>query len=155
VRKIYVVLIIVLLLTSAGCTSSVISPTTSTPKQVPYQQEVEELIKHSLTFEFDGIADIIKFTNITGSTNGTSTEPVKDWEFTVEYQTGHPGHGDRTGQALAQVVTNHNATIKVRDGTITSAFCDNIWDVLTDKNLSDEESARQVGIDLAENGRPC
>jgi hypothetical protein len=130
--------ILPLILAVVSCTNPG-TPTTPTLKstQVPYQQKVEDLIKNSSTFKFDGIAESIKFINIISSTEGTSTEPAKDWEFTVEYQTNHPGHGDRTGPVLAQVVTDHKAVFKVNNGEITSAVCDNVWDMLADKDMSE------------------
>jgi hypothetical protein len=137
------VIFLSMIFTVVGCASPG-TPATSTPAQVPYEQKVEDFIKNSSTFKFDGIANSIKFTKIIGSTNGTSTEPTKDWEFTVESQTGHPGHGDRTGQALAQVITKHTAVVKIKAGEIVSAVCDN-ENIMIDNPSNNEEQAAVVG----------
>jgi hypothetical protein len=80
---------------------------------------VLDFIKNTATFKFDGNASSLKV---------VKAEPVDikvsaDWDyiFTIDFQTAHPGHGDRTGQMLAQVVTNHTASILVRDGKVISA----------------------------------
>jgi pimeloyl-ACP methyl ester carboxylesterase len=134
---------IILVLTAvAGCTNE-ISPATSTPTQVPYQQQVEDFIKNSSTFMFDGIAESVKFTSIVGSADGTST--AGDREFEVEYQTGHPGHGDRTGLVLAQVITKHTVVVKVENGVMTSALCDSDWDMINDKGLPMSVTGTVIG----------
>ncbi|HSW58933.1 MAG TPA: alpha/beta fold hydrolase [Dehalococcoidales bacterium] len=145
-KLVTIILAIVLMITTAlvGCTTTA-TTTKITPTQVPYQQVLENFLKDSPTYKFDGIEGSIKFTNIIGSIEGGSTIPAKDWEFTIAYQTAHPGHGDRTGQVLAQVVTNHTAVIKVKDGEIISAICEN-EDIMTL-----EEIARQVARQFIEN----
>ena len=138
-----------------GCALSEIETTTptptSTPIQVPYQQTIEDFIKNSATFKFDGIAASIEFVNIIGSTEGTSTTSAKDWEFTVKFQTAHPGHGDRTGQVLAQVITDHTVDISVEDGEIFSSVCDNNWDMLNERLFVDETAARRIAEDFIAN----
>jgi uncharacterized protein len=149
-----------LIVTVGCCPSSNGSPTTST--QVSYQQEVEDLIKNSSTFKFDGITGSIKSVKTVSSMEGTATIPAKDWELTVKYQTSHPGHGDRTGQVLAQVITNHTAVINIENGVITSAICDNIWNIQDDKRLIKEnetspfnqitqEESRQIAGNFVKN----
>ena len=150
------ILVLALLLTAvmAGCGSppaTTPEPTTPTPTQVPYQQKIEDFIKNSSTFVFDGIANSIEFVNIIGSKEGTSTIPTEDWEFTVTYQTAHPEHGDRTGQVLAQVITDHVAVIKVEEGEITSAICDNTWDMLNDRLYVDETATLRIAEDFIAN----
>jgi uncharacterized protein len=144
-----------LLIAVAGCCPNVnISFNPSTPTRVTYQQEVEDLIKNSATFKFDGIRDSIKSVNIVSSRDGTTTDQPKDWKFTVEYQTGHPGHGDRSGQVLAQVITNHKAVINIENGVITSAICDNIWDLQVDKNLKSQEDSQKMNEDFTKTYPP-
>ncbi len=36
---------------------------------------------------------------------------------------------------LAQVITDHRAVIIIENGVITSAICDNIWDLIDDESL--------------------
>ena len=90
----------------------------------------ENFLKSSSTFKFDGLPDTIQL--VAANTQGM---------FTFAYQTGHPGHGDRSGLVLIQVVTNHRAEITVEQGKVTSAVCDGVWDMVTDKPVA---QARQV-----------
>jgi hypothetical protein len=148
-----IILVISLTLISVvvGCAGMEAQTPASTPTQVPYQQNVEDFIKNGSTFEFDGIAGSIKFMNIIGSTGETSTTSAKHWEFTVKFQTAHPGHGDRTGQALAQVITDHIAIIKIESAIIISAVCDNTWDMLNDNAYVDATSAQRIAEDFIAN----
>jgi uncharacterized protein len=154
--------ILLVMLALAGCIKPNVSSTTATTTQAPYQQEVDDLIKNSSTFKFDGISGSIKTVNIVSSVEGNQIISTGDWEFTVEYQTVHPGHGDRTGQVLNQVITNHVAIIKLENGVITSAVCDKVWDIQDDKSLLTEngtnpftqitqEESRQIAEDFVKN----
>jgi len=128
-------LILALALTGAGCGATLTStPTQPTPTEVPYKDLVENFIKNSATYTFDGIEGSLKLVNTLGSIEGNQPTPIQEWEFTVEYQTGHPGHGDRKGQVLAQVITNHIAIVKVKGGQIESATCDQVWDMIQEKS---------------------
>ena len=134
----------------ACCPNSNIPTNTSEAIQVSDQKDVEDWIKNSSTFKFDGIPGSIKIMNINSSEEGNSTISAGDWEFTAEYKTAHPGHGDRTGQVLAQVITNHTAVIKVENGVITSAICCNIWDMQADKEFIETNSLSPLPI-ISEN----
>lgn len=101
---------------------------TPTPSQVPYSNLAEEFVKNSSTFKFDGIEGSIKLAKAQGSD--------REMEFVIEYQTRQPGHGDRTGQVLAQVITNHTGVINIKDGKVISAVCDNSWDMLKDAAIT-------------------
>ncbi len=130
-------LMLTMVLTSVGCSpvsgnGADKSPTPSAT-QVPYSGMVEDFIKNSSTYKFDGIEGSLKLTKVVGTPNG-------DGEFTIEYQTAHPGHGDRSGQVLAQVITNHTATIQVKEGKITSAICDESRDIFKDASGNQSEA---------------
>ena len=130
-------LVFALAFTTTGCNSnSVNTPTQPAATEVPYKNTVQDFIKNDATYKFDGIEGSLKFKNTIGSTNGNAPTPIQEWEFTVEYQTRHPGHGDRTGQVLAQEITTHSAIIKVNGGQISMASCDNQWNMITDKDIS-------------------
>jgi hypothetical protein len=81
------------------------------------------LIKNSPTFVFDGVKDSIKQVRADTSDNGVT------WNLTYTFKTTHPGHGDRSGQVLAQVVTGHTAQITVTRCKIAAAVCDNAWNL--------------------------
>ncbi len=99
---------------------------------IPNKDIVENFVKNSATYRFDGIDGSIKLVDFTGDAADVN------WVYTVEYQTAHPGHGDRSGQILAQVITTHTAVIKVTNGEITSAVCDDSWDMLSKFSLGQE-----------------
>ena len=50
------------------------------------------------------------------------------YESTFYYQSSHAGYGNRSGQMLAQVITDHNTTIHVCNGTVTWANTDGVYD---------------------------
>jgi hypothetical protein len=128
-------LISTLALAGAGCgTTPASTPIQATPTVIPYKDLVENFIKNSATYAFDGIEGSLNLVNTIGSTEGNQPTPIQEWEFTIKYQTRHPGHGDRKGQVLAQVITNHTAIVKVKGGQIVSAICDQVWDMIQEKS---------------------
>ncbi len=146
------IFIFALVLTGSGCVSR--SPNTSpTPSasEVPYKSLVENFIKTDATYAFDGIEGSLKFLKTVGSTSGNESSPIKEWEFTIEFQTRHPGEGNRSGQVLAQEITRHTAIIKVEDGQIVTAICDSIWNMLGDENLADKASAQRIAEEYISN----
>jgi len=48
----------------------------------------------------------------------------------IEEESRHSGYGDRTGLALLQVITPHQAVITVEDGDVTEAIIDGKWDMI-------------------------
>ena len=93
------------------------------------------LIRNTSTFKFDGLDE--GFAVI--ETQKIVNEPPPygySWIIRIIFYTAHPGHGDRTGQILLQVIAKHEAIVAVgQRGEITSAICDGVWDLLTDKEL--------------------
>jgi hypothetical protein len=109
-------------------------PTTTTSPLAVEIQMAEEAIKNSATFKFDGIASSIKLINATSET------PISSFRATLctfEFQTAQPGHGDRSGLMLAQVITTHRAEVYVDQDSdqVKMAFCDATWDLIKDKAL--------------------
>jgi len=87
------------------------------------------LIKSSPTFAYDGIKDSIKQVKVESSDNGQTLKLL------YVFKTAHPGHGDRSGEVLAQVVTEHTAQITLSKCKITSAVCDKTWNLLSNSPL--------------------
>ena len=87
------------------------------------------LIENSSTFTFDGVKDSIKQVKVEPADNGQT------WKLLYIFKTSHPGHGDRTGQVLAQIMTAHAAEITVSKCKVISAVCDKTWDMLKDRQL--------------------
>jgi len=112
------------------------TPTTTPPEstKVAFMELAEDFIKNSSTFKFDGVEGSIKLLN---SEEFGPTSSFRSSVFTFEFETAHPGHGDRTGLVLAQVITVHQAVIYVDidNNAVKIAVCDNIWDMLKDQAL--------------------
>jgi hypothetical protein len=126
--------------------------TTTPPAVIPGQEIAEEFIKNSATFQFDGIEGSIKLIK---DLTDNSTSPEPDIVLlSFEFQTAHPGHGDRTGQVLAQVVTFHTVTVQVdlEQEKVISGVCDKVWDMVEDKVVVDEpiESLALGAIETSE-----
>jgi hypothetical protein len=83
------------------------------------------LVKNSPTFGYDGVKDSVKLVKAESPDNGQT------WKVIYSFKTAHPGHGDRSDQVLAQVVTGHTAEVTVTKCKITAAVCDKTWDLLT------------------------
>ncbi len=94
----------------------------------------EDFIRNSPTFRFDGIEGSIAL----ASSDPGYTSAYRSWSCSFKFETLHPGHGDRTGQTLAEAITAHYATVLVNleTSTVVRATCDNTWDMLKEKELS-------------------
>lgn len=142
------ILFLAILITGCNITNfSVLTTTVSSPAtgltiipidnlnnaQTAAQQTAEDFIKNSSTFKFDGIEGSIKLLK----TDPGFTSAFMSWSYYFEFQTTHPGHGDRTGQFLAQVIITHNALVLVdlEKDTVFWATCDNTWDMINEKDL--------------------
>ncbi len=144
----------ILLLGAVGCSTALANTPIGGQDQkgsdysdvvIPNRDIVENFIKTGSTFRFDGIDGTVKLIN------WTADAADKNWQFTVAFQTRHAGHGDRTGHMLAQVITNHTAVIVATDGEITSAVCDNSWDMLKDAPVSAPQPDVQAQLGQAFN----
>jgi hypothetical protein len=110
------------------------APTTPTPTRVDGLDTAEECILNSSTFKFDGMAGSLEMIKAEDGTADSFMSRI----FTITFQTGHPGHGDRTGEILDLVITPHTAVIVVdiEKDVVKSAVCDDVWDLLADKPLT-------------------
>ncbi|MDD5287367.1 MAG: hypothetical protein PHD54_16065 [Desulfuromonadaceae bacterium] len=131
-----IVFIIGLMCISCGEDSESV-PKESQPAKVPYNDMVVNFIKNDSTYKFDGVDGSVNFPKTESSASrDTPSSEIRDWEFTATYQTLHPGHGNRTGQVLIELITTHTAVIKIENGQITSAVCDGVWDMLAGKSVT-------------------
>ncbi|MEM2906293.1 MAG: hypothetical protein QW057_00465 [Candidatus Bathyarchaeia archaeon] len=93
-------------------------------------------VRSSATFRFDGLDDSLEVTNVGKVVNMPPT-PGYFWLVEVTYSTRHPGHGNRSGLILLQVITRHRAVVTLDEsGTVTGATCDDVWDLLADEELA-------------------
>jgi|GEM_PF-3163609 len=92
----------------------------------------EQFVRNSPTFVFDGIEESLKLVE-TLYPGGENT-----WTFVFYFESRHAGYGDRSGQALAQVITPHEAVITIEQNEIKSAVMDEKWDMLTQQIVEEK-----------------
>jgi hypothetical protein len=110
------VLLVILAFTCTACTPS---PASSREGS---QRVAEEFVRLETTFRFDGIPETLEVTSTTSVGNG--------WKYTVEFDSRYAGYGNRSGKALAEVITHHVAEITVQAGLVTTAIMDGEWDMI-------------------------
>lgn len=97
------------------------------------QRIAEEFVRNSPTFIYDGMEGTLILTDT------LTLRCPYCWVFSFEFDSGHAGYGDRTGQVLAEVITRHRAVIGVEQLEITSAVMDDKWDMIRQTIVSEEE----------------
>ena len=95
------------------------------------QRVAEDFVSLDTTFRFDGIPETLEVTNIISVGNG--------WKYTIEFDSRHAGYGNRSGQALAEVITHHVAEVTIQAGLVTTAIMDGEWDMINQRMLNDIE----------------
>jgi hypothetical protein len=90
----------------------------------------EEFVKGSPTFVFDGVEDTLRLTDT------ITLRCLYCWQFIFEFDSRHAGYGDRTGQALAQVIAHHTALVTIALGEVKSAVIDDMWDMLNQEIIN-------------------
>ena len=60
------------------------------------------------------------------------------YEYEFEFTSRHAGYGNREGEMVAQVLTDHNIVVTVEDGNVTKAITDEKFDEMTGELLSTE-----------------
>jgi hypothetical protein len=113
------VLLVILTFTFIACTQSLAG------SQEGSQRVAEEFVKLETTFRFDGIPETLEVTSTTSVGNG--------WKYSIEFDSRHAGYGNRSGQALAEVITHHVAEITVQAGLVTTAIMDGEWDMINQR----------------------
>lgn len=92
------------------------------------EKRAHGFIRNTSTFQFDGLEGSIETQSL--------LREEGNFIFTIKYTTAHPGHGNREGLVLAQVLTDHLATIEIlEDGTVVNATSDNEYNLLEDRPL--------------------
>src|SRR5947209_1439074 len=86
-------------------------------------KKAKKFVLSSPTFRFDGID---KTLSVRASTNEL-TFPLTFF-LLADFDSRHPGYGNRTGQALINYNTHHTMGIEIRGLDIDEAFIDDAWD---------------------------
>ena len=92
-------------------------------------QIAKHFIMNAPTYAFDGIDGTLQLVQ----TTSLESWPVQ-YIVILSFESSHAGYGDRTGEALAQVVTTHVATVKVVNGEVVQAVIDDIWNELDQRD---------------------
>ena len=108
------------------------------------QRIAEEFVRSSPTFVFDGIEDTLTLVDT------MTLRCPYCWQFIFEFDSRHAGCGNRTGQALAEVITHHRAAITVEQTEITSAVMDEKWDMLNQEMIDEQEEKPEGTLGVSE-----
>jgi hypothetical protein len=87
----------------------------------------EQFVKNTPTYTYDGVAGSVKKMSVTAAENGSV------WQLSYYFKCKHPGYGDRSGQVLAEEVTEHSVQITIRACRIVTAIMDKNYDLLSNK----------------------
>jgi len=87
-------------------------------------------LREAPTFRFDGVPGSVR---VVDSWQAQTFAYPSFWEVTVEFDCAHAGYGDRTGEAVAEVITHHSIVIHVTEGRISMAVIDGVWDELSQR----------------------
>lgn len=91
-------------------------------------QIAKHFIMNAPTYAFDGIDGTFRLIQ----TTSLESWPVQ-YVVIFSFESSHAGYGDRSGEALAQVVTTHVAWVKVVNGEVVQAVIDETWDELNQR----------------------
>ena len=89
-------------------------------------------LRNAPTFSFDGIDGSMRIVD-----SYVAESYPEQYFITITFECSHAGYGDRTGDILAQVITEHTAVVKVVSGDVESAVIDGVWYEL---NQADKEN---------------
>jgi len=80
--------------------------------------------------------------------DGKTLEAENTYRFVFSFQSRASGYGNRKGQFLAQVITDHKTEITVKDGTVTRAITDGIYDEINEKRIEKPEDKQSRVLNL-------
>jgi hypothetical protein len=96
---------------------------TPTPSMHSSRLIAERFLQKTPTFVFDGLPASLTLKNV------ERCEPMETcFTFVFNFKSTHPGYGDRGGQVLAQVLTEHEARVTTEQERITRVILDGKWD---------------------------
>jgi hypothetical protein len=89
-----------------------------------------EFLIQAPTFSYDGIDESIKIIDV----RSLLSYPVQ-YIVTLQFDSRNAGYGDRSGQEVDTVITQHTAVIKIVNRTVISANLDNEWDEILQEKV--------------------
>jgi hypothetical protein len=102
-----------------------------------------QFLKNSPTFQFDGIEDTIELVEVY-----TIRMPYT-WSIALKFTSRNAGYGDRSGEMVATVLTEHTMVIVVSVGEVISAVTDGAYDELTSTMQNMPKSPLKEAEDIA------
>ncbi len=122
-------------------------------EETPIQQMTEqmareravEFVKDSPTYRFDGMEDTFQYVETRDAAGDYA------WTFEFRFDSSSAGYGDRSDQAVAEVITPHAAVVTADAMEIASALLDSKWDMQAQEMVITEEEARQVAEEFVRN----
>jgi hypothetical protein len=110
-----------------------------------------EFLENSPTYSWDGVDGSIQVVDVT-----KTHSPNAEWVVTLEFTSSHAGYGDRTGQVVSNVITEHIIEVTVDGDSFTSAVIDQVWDEIAETEVSSGDTtfseAEELAIEFLRNG---
>lgn len=107
-------------------------------------------MENAPTYKWDGISDTIQVIDVYKT---RTTEAV--WEIQIKFTSAHSGYGDRTGQVVLDVETEHIIKITVENDQITEALIDDTFDELESSQVITDDTnpmeADEIALDFLKN----
>lgn len=122
-KRTHIIIAVIALLTLVPAINYLAGAKTETFTETHAIQLATDTLMETPTYTYDGIPDSLE------QTEATQDDDI--WTITFTYTSRHSGYGDREGQVVLQVLTDHTTVIQIRDGIVISATTDNIYNELT------------------------
>jgi hypothetical protein len=81
----------------------------------------EDWIKNAPTYSYDG-------SDLTLADYRSAENYPEEHILTYNFTSSHGGYGNRTGQMVTQVITNHTIEVTLYNSNVVSAVIDGVWD---------------------------
>lgn len=108
----------------------------SSPEDEMAVQIAVDFLKGAPTFAYDGIEGTLEVVD----TVIMESYPVQ-YVVVISFDSSHAGYGDRSDQIVAQVITSHEARVKVVNGEIVGAVIDGVWDEVAQEILGEPDGS--------------
>ncbi|MBI2185230.1 MAG: hypothetical protein HYU39_09780 [Thaumarchaeota archaeon] len=104
------------------------------------EEAAKAFIAQAPTFKFDGLPE-----TLTAADTKTMETFPEQHIVTITFESRTAGYGDRTGKILAQVITPHEAQVRVTEGKVVSAILDGRWDEIKQQPIPQGQQGTIIG----------
>jgi hypothetical protein len=108
----------------------------SSPEDEMAVQIAVDFLMGAPTFAYDGIEGTLEVVD----TVIMESYPVQ-YVVVISFDSSHAGYGDRSDQMVAQVITSHEARVKVVNGEVVSTVIDGVWDEIAQELLGEHDGS--------------